>query len=163
FFEPLGLRQDRVPGEPDPGPFQKYEYGVLRRVVQAGSIHVFDENPEAKTYLYLLGDERNRAEGKPPLPPGAPAFLGGARLRVEAVQLPALVYYPGLKPFVQQAELALCDQARAAARKALESARQALVRAEQPLAEVEAEIETSRPTPPVVADARTLRRAAVRA
>src|SRR5438094_10360084 len=47
FFEPLELRQDRVPGEPDPGPFQKYQYTVIRKVVTTGSIRVFDERPDA--------------------------------------------------------------------------------------------------------------------
>src|SRR5262249_39751111 len=57
FFEPLELRQDRVPGEPDPRPFQKYEYTVLRKVVKSGLIRVFDEKLDAKTYKYLMGDE----------------------------------------------------------------------------------------------------------
>src|SRR5262249_45483743 len=57
FFEPIDLRQDRVPGEPDPGPFQKYEYSVLRKPVRVGSIRVQDEHPEAKTWMYQLGDE----------------------------------------------------------------------------------------------------------
>ncbi|OYW18046.1 MAG: colicin uptake protein, partial [Planctomycetales bacterium 12-60-4] len=30
YFEPIAVRQDRVPGQPDPGMFQEYSYGVLR-------------------------------------------------------------------------------------------------------------------------------------
>ena len=30
FFEPIHVRQDRVPGEADPGPFQEYDYSTLR-------------------------------------------------------------------------------------------------------------------------------------
>ncbi|MDA1232160.1 MAG: DUF1549 domain-containing protein, partial [Planctomycetota bacterium] len=32
FFEPIDIRQDRVPGEADPGPFQAYSYSVLRKI-----------------------------------------------------------------------------------------------------------------------------------
>ena len=42
YFEPLELRQDRVPGEPDPGPFQKYNLGTLRKEIHIGAIRVFD-------------------------------------------------------------------------------------------------------------------------
>ena len=40
-------------------------------------VRVFDEKPDALTYMYARGDERNRMPGKPPVRPGAPAFLGG--------------------------------------------------------------------------------------
>jgi mono/diheme cytochrome c family protein len=56
FFEPLELRQDRVAGEADPGPFQKYEYTVLRKVVKNGLIRVLDEKLYAKTYVYASVD-----------------------------------------------------------------------------------------------------------
>ncbi len=36
FFEPLELRQDRVPGLPDPGPFQKYVYAKSYGPIKAG-------------------------------------------------------------------------------------------------------------------------------
>jgi hypothetical protein len=117
FFEPLELRQDRLPGEPDPGPFQKYEYSVLRKVVQSGAIRVFDEKLKAKTFMYRGGDERNRMEGKAPLSPGVPEFLGGDRLNIAPVELPAAAYYPGLQTFVQKEELARREQAILAARK----------------------------------------------
>src|SRR5262249_2528141 len=94
FFEPMDLRQARVPGAPDPGPFQKYEYVVQRKPVRVGSIRVIDEHPDAKTYMYQLGDERNRAADKPPVAPGAPAFLGGDRLAIAPVELPLAAYYP---------------------------------------------------------------------
>src|SRR5437868_15090300 len=48
FFEPVQVRQDRRPGEPDPGPFQKYEYTVLRKVMPHGSVRIFDENLTAE-------------------------------------------------------------------------------------------------------------------
>ena len=43
-------------------------------------VRVFDERADAKTWMYVLGDERNRFPGRPPVAPGAPAFLGGDRL-----------------------------------------------------------------------------------
>jgi hypothetical protein len=119
FFEPLDLRQDRVPGEPDPGPFQKYEYSVLRKPVRVGSIRVLDEHPDAKTYVYQQGDERNRVADRPPVAPGAPAFLDGDRLTVTPVELPPAAYYPGLKPFVRREETAKREAAVAAAKAAL--------------------------------------------
>src|SRR5262249_16242493 len=111
FFEPLELRQDRLPGEPDPGPFQKYEYVVLRKVVKDGAIRVFDERLEAKTFLYRGGDERNRVDGKAPVDPGVPEFLGGDNLTISPVDLPAAAYYPGLQPFIQQEEIARREKA----------------------------------------------------
>ena len=74
FFEPIDLRQDRVAGEPDPGPFQKYDYSKLRKPVRVGSIRVFDEHPDAKTVMYQLGDERHLFEGKPPVAPALRPF-----------------------------------------------------------------------------------------
>src|SRR5262249_34855215 len=96
LFEPVELRQDRVPGEPDPGPFQKYQYLVLHKVVKSGPIRVGDERPDAKTYMYAGGDERNRIAGRPPVTPGVPAFLGGDALTITPVPLPPAAYYPGL-------------------------------------------------------------------
>src|SRR5262249_50086453 len=89
FFEPLELRQDWVRGEADPGPFQKYQYAVLRKVVRTGAIRVFDERLDAKTHMYQMGDERNRYNDRPPVSPAPPVFLGGDRVEVTSVELPA--------------------------------------------------------------------------
>src|SRR5438874_1590529 len=110
FFEPMDLRQDRVAGEPDPGPFQKYDYAKLRRVVKAGMVRVFDDRADAPTWMYLGGDERNRALDRPPLKPGGPAFLDGDRLTIAAIDLPLTTSYPGLRPFVRQEEMARREQ-----------------------------------------------------
>jgi hypothetical protein len=135
FFEPLELRQDRVPGEPDPGPFQKYQYVVLRKIVRPGLIRVFDEHLGAKTYMYRMGDERLRFEGKAPVTPGGPAFLSGDRLKITPVALPATAYYPGLKPFVQKAEVARCEHAVRVARSTLAKGNPAVARARLAVAE----------------------------
>jgi hypothetical protein len=115
FFEPIQVRQDRVRGEADPGPFQKYSYLVLRKVVRLGSVSAFDEDLSAKTYMYHLGDERERMK-RPPVAPGAPAFLGGARLKIEPVELPPEVAYPGLRRWAQEDAIAAAEKAVAAAR-----------------------------------------------
>ncbi len=118
FFEPMGLRQDRVRGEPDPGPFQKYEYGVLRKVARLGSVSVFDEHPDAKTWMYNLGDERGLVKGRPPVPPGAPAFLGGDQLKIEPVRLPVEVYQPAARYSVKAEPLGAAERAVAVGRRA---------------------------------------------
>ncbi len=104
FFEPIELRQDRLRGEADPGPFQKYEYSVLRKIQPLGSIRVFDEKLDARTIMYSGGDERSPIAGKPPVEPGAPAVLGGGKLKIEPVELPLTAYYPGMKQFIQTSE-----------------------------------------------------------
>lgn len=121
FFEPLGLRQDRVAGEADPGPFQKYDYSVLRKIVKTGAVRVFDENPDAKTMMYQGGDEREVMKDRPPVTPAAPAFLDGLKLPITRVELPAEVAYPGLQPFVRHEERAAAENAVKVARSTLAS------------------------------------------
>jgi hypothetical protein len=99
FFEPLGVRQDPVPGQDDPGPFQEYAYSELRKVQRLGSVQVFDKTPDAKTWFYLGGDERQRDEKRPPIEPGVPRFLG--RIGTPAIgslPLPLAARQPELHP-----------------------------------------------------------------
>ena len=137
FFEPLELRHDRVPGEPDPGPFKKYVYVESYGPIKSGLIRVFDEKLDAQTFMYSKGDHRLKIEGKPPIAPGAPAALGGDRLNIEPVELPPTAFYPGLKPFVQQDEIAKRRAALAAAEAALATAKTAM---EKSLATESAEV-----------------------
>ncbi len=147
FFEPVELRQDRVPGEPDPGPFlRRLPKGAgVRKPVKGGLIRVFDEALDAKTRIYLSGDDRKLAEGKPAVEPGPPAFLGAAPA-IAAIDLPPAAAYPGLKPFVRQDELAARRKAVAAAKESLEKspedalAQAALATAETEIRSVEARI-----------------------
>jgi mono/diheme cytochrome c family protein len=129
FFEPLDMRQDRWPGGKDPGLFQQYEYVKARPIVQEGSIRVFDGKADAKTVIYLGGDERNIAEGKPPTVPAPPAILNVGFPEITPVALSAKAYYPGLKPFVQEAQIADRETALAAARSKLAAAQSALAAA----------------------------------
>jgi hypothetical protein len=103
FFEPLGVRQDRVVGEADPGPFQEYEYVKQRKPNRLGAVRVVDKTPDAKTWFYTGGDERNRVENKGSLSPGVPAFLGS--LSIQPVSLPQGSVHPGLRPAIQETEL----------------------------------------------------------
>ncbi len=135
FFEPLELRHDRVAGEPDPGPFKKYVYGVAYGPIASGRIRVFDEKLDAPTFFYTGGDERNRVTGKPPVAPGVPAALGGDQLKIEPVKLPPRAWYPGLKPFVQREETERRQAAVASAEAMLAKARATLADAERSLAE----------------------------
>src|SRR5262249_43093150 len=100
FFEPLELRNDREPGEPDPGVYPMSSYGAAYNPCTRVLILVFDEKPDVETYMYVKGDERIRMPGKPPVKPGAPAFLGGDRLTITPVTLPAEAAHPGLQAFV---------------------------------------------------------------
>ncbi len=138
FFEPLQVRQDRVPGDADPGPFQKYEYSVLRKVNTNGMVSVFDENLDAKTFLYLRGDERSLPEGKPTVPPGMPLFLGGDSLTMQRLDLPVGAHYPGVKPFIRQAEKEKYEHGLAAAMDSLSSATRQLADARGKFAAAEA-------------------------
>ncbi len=103
FFEPLGIRQDRWPGEADPGPFQEYQYVTQRKPNRVGAVRVFDKQLDAKTWFYTGGDERNRVESKAPLTAGVPAFLGS--LLIQPVSLPRDSVHPGLRPAIQETEL----------------------------------------------------------
>lgn len=103
FFEPIEIRHDRVPGEPDPGPYPKYNYGSAYGPIKSGMVRIFDADLNAKTLMYSGGDQRNVIAGKPPIDPGTPAILGGA-LNVEPVSLPAAAWNPTLKPFIREDE-----------------------------------------------------------
>jgi len=121
YFEPIEMRQDRWPGEPDPGPYQKYEYSVLRKIVMIGSVSVFDEKPDARVPVYAGGDERELVKGREPLGPGLPAMFTDVE-PVQPVDLPAEAFYPGLKPWIRQAMREPLTADIAAARAALQAA-----------------------------------------
>ena len=106
FFEPIGIRQDRVPGEADPGAFQEYDYGKLRKIQRLGAVRIFDQNPEAPTWFYTGGDERNRVKDRGSIAPGVPAFLAEGLPKIEPVALPPPAWYPGLRSGIQDMLLA---------------------------------------------------------
>ncbi len=139
FFEPMYLRQDRVAGEPDPGPFEDYNYGKLRKVQRLGAVRIFDRNPAAPTWFYTGGDERNRVKERGSVPPGVPEFLSGRLAEIEPIELPPRAWYPGLRPEIQETVLA-------AARRALSDAQTALIAARESHTQPSQAVELSSPT-----------------
>jgi Protein of unknown function (DUF1553)/Protein of unknown function (DUF1549)/Planctomycete cytochrome C len=98
FFEPHDIRIDLVPGQPD-----KLKDGVAR---------AFDARPEAPTYLFRRGDERNPDTSRP-LTPGVPAVLGG-ELAVKPVRFTPRDFVEALEPAAREAlRLARADLAAA--------------------------------------------------
>ncbi len=104
FFEPLELRHDRVPGEADPGMFEKYVYGKPYGPIKTGMVRVFDEYLDAETVMFSKGDSRLKIEGKPPMTPAAPAVLGGDDLQTARMTLPIEAAYPGMKESIRAEE-----------------------------------------------------------
>ena len=123
FFEPLEFRHDRVPGGPALAKYIRYGAGsgASLKPIAAGLPRVYDLYHDEKTFMYRLGDTRDRFE-RPPVEPDALAVLGRAPLAIEPVDLPPTAWYPGLKPFVHEEEAA-------SRRKAIQEAEAALVKA----------------------------------
>ncbi|MFG0297663.1 MAG: PSD1 and planctomycete cytochrome C domain-containing protein [Maioricimonas sp. JB045] len=122
FFEPIEIRTDRVPGEPDPGPYPKYDYGVSYKPISSGLVRIVDETLDAETFMYLGGEARNIVPDKPPIPPAAPAVIGGDQLKIAPVDLPPEAWYPGMKAFVREEERTARQMTLTAARSELEAA-----------------------------------------
>jgi hypothetical protein len=104
FFEPLELRQDRVPGGPPVPKYLRYVpgSGAALRPIEAGLARVYDDRQTEPTYLYRGGDSRDLFEGKPTAEPGVPAILGLPLPKIEPVQLSLAAYYPGAKPWLRR-------------------------------------------------------------
>ncbi len=120
FFEPLGLRQDRVPGEADPGPFEEYQYSKVRRIQRLGMVRVYDKKPDAPTWFYTGGDERNRKAELGSITPGLPSVFG-QELEIEPIELPPAAWYPALQPWFKETLLREADARIAAARASMEA------------------------------------------
>ena len=135
-FEPLELRQDRVAGLPDPGPFKKYVYAEAYGPTAAGLIRVFDEKLAAQTFMYVKGDSRNRMAGKPPIEPGVPAFLSKQPFTVTAVKLPPPAYYPGMKAALREEDSTKLRAELVAAEQSLAKSKETLVELEKALTAV---------------------------
>ncbi len=148
FFEPISIRQDRVPNEADPGPFDDYQYGVLRKIIRLGGVRIFDKFPEAPTWFYRGGDERNRVTERGSIAPGVPGFLTTQPVSIASVKLPPRAWYPGLRPAIQATILSDHQAALVAAESQLPSIREAVVTAlpdlQTKLAEAEAEFVAAR-------------------
>ena len=121
FFEPLYIRQDRVVGEPDPGPFEDYVYAGSRSVQRLGAVRVYDRQLDAPTWFYTEGDERNRVAQRGSIAPGVPVILQSDTFVIEPLVLPPVAWYPGLRPEMQEATLAAARQLVATAEQSLAS------------------------------------------
>jgi len=108
FFEPLEVRNDRVPGGPQLPKYLRYTAGsgASLKPGAAGLARIYDHTLDATTQMYRLGDQRDLFEDRPPVTPGVPGFLGELPQPIEMVELPPEAHYPGSKRFVQQAEVA---------------------------------------------------------
>jgi len=142
FFEPIELRHDRVPGGPPLTKYKRYlpGSGASLKPIAAGLARIFDTNLDTKTYMYQLGDSRNRFD-RPPVEPGVPAILGGRPLKIERVELPPKAWYPGLKAFVHQEEAGKREADLAKARETLQKARGLVQAAQKELTDAKAAAE----------------------
>src|SRR5262249_48509436 len=84
FFEPYHVRTDRLPGEPD--------------LNKAGLPRAYDSFLDAKTYLFIRGNEAN-PDASNALEPAIPAALGGRPLEIRTVALPLSAYRPDKREF----------------------------------------------------------------
>ena len=143
FFEPIYPRQDRVPGEADPGKYQDYDYSTLRKIVRTGLVRVFDQKADAPTWFYTGGDERNRVTNRPPVQPSMPGFLGGDSVRLQEIALPLAAYYPGMRAVNQATELAQRREAITTAETELAVAKKAATEIPAALREAVKKAETA--------------------
>ena len=123
FFEPMYLRQDRVAGEADPGSFEDYNYGKLRKIQRLGAVRIFDKTPDAPTWFHTGGDERNRVKDRGSIEPGVPEFLADSLPEPTSVKLPPRAWYPGLRPGIQNTVLAEARQIVASTEAAIAAAK----------------------------------------
>lgn len=123
FFEPIGIRQDRIAGEAEPSVFQQYVYSGSRKVVRDGMVRVYDESPDAPTWFYTGGDERNRVKDRGSMTAGVPDFLDVPFGDIVPVNLPMSGWYPGSRTNIQQSILADCESRMVAAKTRLDKAR----------------------------------------
>jgi hypothetical protein len=116
LFEPHQVRLDPVEGQLD---FEK-----------DGLPRVFDDQLDAKTYLHIRGDEKNPDQELAILP-RVPALFASFQPEINAIDLPAEAYSPGMRAPVQQAALKQAEQRLQAAKKNLETARDTLAEKER--------------------------------
>ncbi|MFP6650394.1 MAG: DUF1553 domain-containing protein [Pirellulaceae bacterium] len=107
FFEPLEVRNDRVPGGPDVPKYIRYKPGSGASLKPGGQglARIYDYTLDATTRMYRLGDQRDLFEEREPVEPGIPGFLGELSEAISIIELPPEAHYPGSKRFVQQAEV----------------------------------------------------------
>ncbi|MCB9875307.1 MAG: DUF1553 domain-containing protein [Planctomycetaceae bacterium] len=101
IFEPHNVRTERVPGESN--------------LLKDGLPRVFDAEPDAKTFLYVRGNEKH-FDKESPMTPAIPAIFTG-QLEASPIALPPPAVFPALWPHVEEEELQAAEQRVTAARK----------------------------------------------
>ena len=158
FFEPLMARHDRLPGLPDPGPFEIYDFhGNGHNPVKAGLARVYDGFPEEPTRMYHRGDPRNVMADKTSIAPAVPKFLADGGLDIAPIDLPPAAYYPGAKPYIQREERARRQRDLSSSELALKESERTLP-AEQVELQAKLEQATSELTAATLAMSESLRR-----
>ena len=104
FFEPIDIRQERVSGEPDPGPYPEYKLGASLKPLQTGMVRIADAKLDAETFIYRKGESRDIIKGLPAVAPAPPRILGGGPFTFTRIDLPPQAWYPGLRDYVRQDE-----------------------------------------------------------
>ena len=116
FFEPHEVRTDPVSAFAE---MQKD--ATLGPVPEDGIACVYDNNPNAPTYLFERGDSRY-PDTSEVLTPGIPAALGGS-VFVQPVELPVGAWYPMLRSGVRKTLVAKADARVSTAARELREAR----------------------------------------
>jgi mono/diheme cytochrome c family protein len=108
IFEPYRVRGDRVPGEPD---------------VNKDSLpRVYDAKPDAKTFVYIRGNDKH-PDKEHPCSASLPDFLGEGRFAIHPVHLPVQSFYPSLRNSIVAEMRRNAQSAVNAAKKELQKAR----------------------------------------
>src|SRR5690606_689174 len=72
---------------------------------QDGLPRVYDDNPDAETFLHVRGDPKT-PDKETAIVPQVPALFASFQPQVEPVELPPESYAPGTREYVQQDHLA---------------------------------------------------------
>jgi mono/diheme cytochrome c family protein len=115
FFEPHQIRTDRVPGETN--------------IEVNGLARAYDAEPQAPTYLFARGDEKNPDKDRP-IAPAVPRSLSGAPLAITPIPLPPAAVAPDRQEFVRQDLLKAEEKDLSQARAKVDTLLQAIAQAE---------------------------------
>ncbi|MCA9135440.1 MAG: PSD1 domain-containing protein [Planctomycetales bacterium] len=103
IFEPYNVRTERIVGQ--------------RNLTRDGVPRVYDAEPDAKTYLYVRGDEKHFDKDSP-LSAAVPTVFGDP-LDIQPVALPPVAVFPALWPQIEAEDLAVAKQQIAVAKNHL--------------------------------------------
>lgn len=111
IFEPHQVRLDPIAGVTD---FEK-----------DGLPRVFDDQPDAQTFLHLRGDPRN-PDADTKIGPRVPTLFASFQPKIEPINLPTSAFAPGTRDYVQRDYVAKAERELDAAKKALAEAKRAV-------------------------------------